>query len=146
MILLYSICNATWRSQSPAVRGTVNITFDAWQAGNSDGYFAVTGHWIQEDKPREWELKSALLGFTLVNNSHHGVRLGQVLFKITERVNISHKVCPSHLYFRIIMCNIQTGHATCDNASNNRTTMQEFSRCYKAKYKTDFPWEERKIG
>jgi hypothetical protein len=53
-------------SQSPAVSGTVNITFDAWQAGNSDGYFAVTGHWIEEDKPREWELKSALLGFTMV--------------------------------------------------------------------------------
>jgi hypothetical protein len=88
-------------SQSPAVSGTVNITFDAWQAGHSDGYFAVTGHWIQEDKPREWELKSALLGFTMVNNSHNGVRLGQVLFKITERIDISHKVHLSYLDFEI---------------------------------------------
>ena len=77
----------------------MNITFDAWQAGNSDVYFAVTGHWIQEDKPLEWELKSALLGFTMINNSHHGIRLGQVLFKTTEWLNISHKVCLIHIYF-----------------------------------------------
>ena len=93
-------CNLS-HFQSSAVSGVINITFDAWQAGNSDGYFAVTGHWIQEDRAGEWELKSFLLGFTLVNNSHHGVRLGQVLFKITERLNISRKVCQSsHRYFK----------------------------------------------
>jgi hypothetical protein len=26
----------------------VNVTCDAWQAGNIDGYLAVTGHWIEE--------------------------------------------------------------------------------------------------
>ena len=71
----------------------MNVTCDAWQASNTDGYFAVTGHWIEETAPREWELKSGLLGFTHVSNAHNGQRLGQVLFKIFERVGIEHKVC-----------------------------------------------------
>ncbi|KAG6858613.1 hypothetical protein C0995_015311 [Termitomyces sp. Mi166 len=49
---------------SPKVMGEVNLTCDAWQAGNTDGYFAVTGHWIEETAPMQWELKSALVGFT----------------------------------------------------------------------------------
>jgi hypothetical protein len=48
--------------QSKSVSGAVNITCDAWQAGNTDGYFAVTGHWIEENSPTAWECKSALLG------------------------------------------------------------------------------------
>jgi hypothetical protein len=73
------------------VTGEVNMTCDAWQAGNTDGYFAVTGHWIEETTPGLWELKSGLLGFTQVNNAHNGVRLGQALFKIIKRVGIVQK-------------------------------------------------------
>jgi hypothetical protein len=74
------------------VTGEVNMTCDAWQAGNSDGYFAVTGHWIEETTPSQWELKSGLLGFTQLNNAHNGERLGQALYKIIRRVGITHKV------------------------------------------------------
>jgi hypothetical protein len=74
------------------VRGKVNLTCDAWQASNTDGYFAVTGHWIEESTPSQWELKSALLGFTRLNNAHNGKRLGQALYKIVRRVGIGHKV------------------------------------------------------
>jgi hypothetical protein len=74
------------------VRGTVNLTCDAWQASNVEGYFAVTGHWIEESMPSQWELKSALLGFTRLNNAHNGKRLGQALNKIVRRVGIGHKV------------------------------------------------------
>ena len=58
------------------------MTCDAWQASNIDGYFAMTGHWIEESVPTKWELKSALLGFTRVSNAHNGERLGQALFKV----------------------------------------------------------------
>jgi len=68
------------------------LTCDAWQAGNTDGYFAVTGHWIEETTPTLWELKSGLLGFTQLNNAHNGERLGQALFKIIKRVGIVQKV------------------------------------------------------
>lgn len=80
--------------QSSAVSGEINLTCDAWQAGNVDGYFAVTGHWIEETSPAIWELQEALLGYTHLNSSHNGTRLGQALFKIVERVGIAHKVCP----------------------------------------------------
>jgi hypothetical protein len=79
--------------QSKSVSGTVNITCDAWQAGNTDGYFVVTGHWIEENSPMAWECKSALLGFTKVNNAHNGKCLGGALFKVLDRVGIAHKVC-----------------------------------------------------
>ncbi|KIK75512.1 hypothetical protein PAXRUDRAFT_172618 [Paxillus rubicundulus Ve08.2h10] len=52
--------------------GKVNLTCDAWQASNIDSYFVVTGHWIDEPKPGTWELQSAVLGFTQLNNAHHG--------------------------------------------------------------------------
>jgi hypothetical protein len=68
--------------QGPTVQGEVSLTCDAWQAGNTDGYFAVTAHWIKELMPAKWELKSALIGFTWLNNAHNGKWLGQALFKI----------------------------------------------------------------
>ncbi|KAG6851791.1 hypothetical protein C0991_006134 [Blastosporella zonata] len=36
------------RLNSPAVTGVINLTCDAWQALNVDGYFTVTGSWIEE--------------------------------------------------------------------------------------------------
>ena len=70
----------------------VNLTCDAWQASNVEGYFAVTGHWIEESTPSQWELKSVLLGFTRLNNVHNGKHLGQALYKIIKRIDIRHKV------------------------------------------------------
>jgi hypothetical protein len=82
------------------VSGKINLTCDAWQAGNTEGYFAVTGHWIVESTPSHWELKSVLLGFTQLNNAHNGKRLGQALYKIVERVGIEHKVSTaSHVMY-----------------------------------------------
>src|SRR5882757_2404318 len=79
-------------SQGPTVQGEVSLTCDAWQAGNTDGYFAVTAHWIEEPTPGKWELKSALIGFTRLNNAHNGEQLGQALFKIIRRAGIKHRV------------------------------------------------------
>ena len=36
-------------------------------ASNTDAYFAVMGHWIEESRPGGWEIQSALLGFVRVN-------------------------------------------------------------------------------
>lgn len=87
-------------TQSKIVKGEVNLTCDAWQASNIDGYFAVTGHWIEEVSSDTWELQCAVLGFTQLNNSHNGQRLGQALYGIVDRVGIAHKVsslrsCPT---------------------------------------------------
>ena len=75
------------------VIGDISLTCDGWQASNADAYFTVTGHWIEESKPGSWLLESAVLGFTQINNAHNGLRLGQALFKICDRLGIAHKVC-----------------------------------------------------
>jgi len=91
--------------QGPTIQGEISLTCDAWQASNADGYFAVTAHWIKEPMATKWELKSALIGFTRLNNAHNGERLGHALFKIVKRVGIEHKVSVSslliihHIYF-----------------------------------------------
>jgi hypothetical protein len=65
---------------------------DAWQASNSDAYFAVTGHWIEERAPGEWTIGNALLGFIQMNTAHNGMRLGQALYKVCSRLWIVAKV------------------------------------------------------
>lgn len=63
VFLFSAIFESTHRqySQSDVVTGAVNITCDAWQAANTDGYFAVTGHWIEETAPAVWECKSGYI-------------------------------------------------------------------------------------
>ena len=78
------------------VSGEISLTNDAWQASNTDGYFAVTGHWIEERAPGKWKLEHALFGFTIMNTAHNGIRLGQALYKICDRLKIVHKVCHLH--------------------------------------------------
>jgi hypothetical protein len=91
-ISLTALIEVLFLFQSDAVSGAVNITCDGWQASNTDSYFAVTGHWIEENTSTVWGCKSALLGFTKVNNAHNGKRLGGALFRVLDRVSIAHKV------------------------------------------------------
>jgi len=84
--------------KSTIVTGEVSLTCDAWQASNTDGYFAVTGHWIEEPQEGEWNEEEALLGFTLMNTAHNGTRLGQALYQICNRLSIVHKVRSNFLY------------------------------------------------
>jgi hypothetical protein len=74
------------------VKGEISLTCDAWQASNTDAYFAVTGHWIEERIPGEWTIEQALLGFTQMNTAHNGARLGQELYKVCDRLRIVPKV------------------------------------------------------
>ena len=115
-------------SQSNSVKGLISLTCDAWQASNSDGYFAVTGSWINEENAK-WQLQTALLGFTQLNNAHNGTRLGQALFKIVLRVRIAHKVSTiNHTSISAIGAFKQIGWVTCDNAKNNKTMLDEFAK------------------
>ncbi len=66
---------------------------NAWQANNTDVYFAVTGHWIEERAPGEWTLQQVLLGFSCINTSHDGERLGCALFNVCSHLWIVPKVC-----------------------------------------------------
>ena len=77
---------------SDAVPSQISLTTDAWQASNTDGYLAVTGHWIETRADKSGFLNSALLGFTKLNNAHNGVHLGQALYRIVDHLGITHKV------------------------------------------------------
>ena len=68
---------------------------DAWQASNTDGYFAVTGHWIEEPRAGVWEPQSAILGFIQLNNAHNGKQLGGALFMVVKRLEIQDCVSQS---------------------------------------------------
>ncbi len=72
--------------------GQISLTCDAWQAENTDGYFAVTGHWIEEHAVGEWTQEHTLLGFTQMNMAHNGTWLGQALYKVCNRLEVVHKV------------------------------------------------------
>ena len=73
------------------------MTCDAWQASNTDAYFAVTGHWIEEATPGVWEQKSALFGFTRLRSAHNGKNLARALFMVALWLGVVHKVCVSCL-------------------------------------------------
>ena len=79
-------------SQSSAVSREISLTCDAWQADNTDGYFAVTGHWIEESTDGGWTEEHTLLGFTQLNTAHNGTRLGQLLYKVCDCLGVVHKV------------------------------------------------------
>ena len=66
------------------MKGHVNLTCDAWQASNIDSYFAVTGSWVEENTPNVWSIETALLGFVRLNSAHHGICLGQALYKVVK--------------------------------------------------------------
>lgn len=86
------VLSLTASFQSKAVRGEISLTCDAWQAANADGYFAVTGHWIEEKTPEDWVEHEALFGFIQMNTAHNGARLGQALYWTCIRLGILHKV------------------------------------------------------
>ena len=88
-VLLYFLTSAL---KSEVIQGEVSLTCDAWQALNTDRYFAVTGHWIEEPSSGIWELHSALSSFVWLNNAHNGKQLGGTLFKIFNHLGIAHKV------------------------------------------------------
>ena len=96
--------SANNQTQSDAVTGEINLTCDAWQADNVNGYFAVTAHWIEEIAPASWELRSALIGFTQLNNAHNGERLGQALYKITDRLGIAGRVRTFSIELQTLHC------------------------------------------
>jgi hypothetical protein len=94
-----------------------------------------------------WKLQEAILGFTRLNNAHHGVRLGQAMFKITELLQIHDRV-PFYVDYSVfqLIPFTQIFYATCDNAVNNNTMLVEFARLIKVA--TGKIWDpiERRIG
>ena len=80
-----------------------------------------------------WEVQSALLSFTRLNNLHNSKHLGSALFKIVDWLGISDRV---KWYAPTIAINLsytasQISHITADNALNNNTMMEFFAKYIK---------------
>jgi hypothetical protein len=125
------------------VTGEISLTCDAWHASNTDGYFTVMGHWIEELRQGVWEVQSALLGFTRINNSHNGKHLGGALFKIVDRLGISNRVKFLQSQSILSYTAFQIGHITADNATNNNTMMEFFAKYIEKQTKKPFLYEDR---
>lgn len=76
------------------------MTMDLWSDPNLSPFMAVTAHWIDTkvvdtpDGPQyELQLRAELIGFHRVPVSHTGEHLAHAFLYITDRINISDKVC-----------------------------------------------------
>jgi hypothetical protein len=78
---------------------------DAWQADNTNVYFAVTGHWIQESVPGQWMVEHALLAFTQMNTAHSGTQLGQALYLACDHLQIISKVSTNNFNISSLLTN-----------------------------------------
>lgn len=77
--------------------GRFRPQFDAWTAGNGNGYCTVTAHWIEETALTSFELKNAVISFVSVPHSHTGKRLGQVVYKVWLASVLNTRYVPSFL-------------------------------------------------
>jgi hypothetical protein len=103
---------------------------DVWQASNTDTYFAVTGHWIEEHLPRVWSIEQALLGFVQMNTAHNGVCLGQVLYKVCNHLQIVPKVGVNT--FQLTLLNMLFIRLATSLVTMPRTTTQCFKSLHTA--------------
>ena len=114
------------------------MTCDGWQASNTDGYFAVTAHWIKALTPKEWELSSALIG-CMASTMHMSVNiLDKLCSRSSSTWGLKTRCIATHEFTHMLMLTLvvtltthllKVGHVTCDNARNNITMMKEFMAC-----------------
>ena len=67
----------------------LSLTTDLWTSRATMGYITVTCHFITE----EWVLQSAVLETAHVDEAHTSVNLASILKQITDRWEITDKVC-----------------------------------------------------
>ena len=85
----------------------VSLTCDGWQAVNTNVYFAVMAHWVQESMPGQWTVEHVLIGFIQINTPHNGTQLGQALYKTCDPLNIISKVSTNNLCVLLLLTGFQ---------------------------------------
>lgn len=66
----------------------ISIALDCWTSPDQKPFMAVIGYFISAD----FQFSEVLLGFSPLEGSHSGDRLGSVLLKILEKHNLSHRL------------------------------------------------------
>ncbi|KAJ4425388.1 hypothetical protein ANN_28003 [Periplaneta americana] len=67
---------------------TVCLTTDCWSSRNTEGYLAVTAHFISED----FKINSVLLKCCSIDVSHTSANLASIIKEITDTFNLTDKV------------------------------------------------------
>jgi hypothetical protein len=91
-----------------------SFTIDAWTSRTNLAFMSVTIHWITDT----WDLKEQTLDFSKLKGSHTGANLANVFNSVLEDFNISPQRFLS---------------MTTDNASNNKTMMEELKLKFEMK-------------
>jgi hypothetical protein len=66
----------------------ISFTIDAWTSLNNNSFLGITAHWVTEN----WELKSFLLDFIKLEESHSGANIKEAFLKSLRNFNIESKV------------------------------------------------------
>ena len=108
---LYNLKKDEMKSLFESVNSKISITCDLWTSANQLSFFAITGHWFDEN----YKYHELLIAFKLVDGDHDGLNLSSEIMSVFEDMGIVGK----------IMC------ITSDNASNNTKMIEEMEKIYK---------------
>jgi hypothetical protein len=92
--------------------GRISLTSDLWSDSNLTSFMAVTLHWIALNEDNTLGLKTALGGFRWIKDKHSGENIAARFVEILVELDILDKI----------------GAITMDNASNNDTAMESFTK------------------
>ena len=85
---LYKIEKENIRSMLMESPGKLCLTSDLWSSITTDGYLAITVHFID----KQWVLQKRVLSFSFMPPPHSGVALNAKVFSILEEWGIENKV------------------------------------------------------
>ena len=68
--------------------GMISLTGDLWTSITTDGYLAITVHFID----KEWVLQKRVLDFSFVAPPHTGVAISEKVYSILEEWGLEKKI------------------------------------------------------
>ncbi|KAJ3535357.1 hypothetical protein NM688_g6991 [Phlebia brevispora] len=111
-----------------SAEGRISFTSDVWSNMKLTSFMAITAHFSAYDERGNLTIKSRLIAFRALSNSHTGENLASVCFEVLQEYGILHKA----------------GEVTLDNASNNNTMMVSLQRLFTA-HGIPFDHEQNRI-
>lgn len=72
--------------------GRVSFTSDIWSDPNLAAFMAMTSHFCARDKHGHLYIANQLLAFCVVEGSHDGETIGQLMFDIVKDAGVIHSV------------------------------------------------------
>lgn len=88
--------------------GRHSQTADIWSDGNLTAFMAISDHYMTRDTNGHLVMKSCLLAFRVIEGTHDGKHLADIIYDIFEEAGLLHVL----------------GQFTLDNAGNNNTTLR----------------------